>query len=96
MFNDEQYALLERLAALRAGGPITVNDLPSNRELARDLGWTVSKLTRKLDNLCLKLDRAGVTGLVGDSAETAKIRRLRLADVALEHGLVDVPTSVDD
>lgn len=89
-FNDDQLALLGVLARLRADGPITIDDIPSNRQLAHQLGWTPSKLSRKLDHLCLKLDRAGVTGLVGDTAETAKVRRLVLANLAVEHALVDV------
>ena len=91
VFKDEQYALLVALAQLRADGPITAEDLPSNRQLPKSLGWTPSKFTRKLDNLCLKLERAGLTGLVGDSAETARLRRLRLANAAVEQGLVELP-----
>jgi len=95
VFNEEQYALLALLGSLRADGPITVDDLPSNRQLASSLGWTLSKLNRKLDNLCLKLNRAGVTGLVGDTAETARVRRLQLANVAVEQGLVALPERAD-
>jgi hypothetical protein len=91
VFNEDQYLLLSTLGALRANGPIAVDDLPSNRQLAHQLGWTLSKFNRKLDNLCLKLDRAGVTGLVGDTADTARERRLRLANVAVEQHLVELP-----
>jgi hypothetical protein len=91
VFNEEQYRLLEELARLRANGPLAGGELPSNRQLAHQLGWSLSKLNRKLDNLCLKLDRAGVTGLVGDVAEIARDRRLRLAEVAVEQGLVSLP-----
>ncbi len=87
-FNDEQFQLLMALAARRLDGPVTVADLPSNRQLANELGWTPSKLVRKLDHLCVKLDRAGIVGLVGTSAASATDRKVRLADIAVEHGLV--------
>ncbi len=93
VFNDDQRELLTLLASLRSGGPLSVNDLPSNRQLARELGWTLSKLNRKLDNLCLKLQRAGFSGLVGDTADTARDRRVRLAEIALEQRLIDIDRS---
>ena len=50
--------------ALRQGlsGP---SRLPKNREAAARLGWTESRFNRKLDDVCAKLDRAGVRGLRG-------------------------------
>lgn len=88
VFNDEQYVLLEALARSRFDGPVSPGALPSNRQLARELGWSTTKLTRKLDHLCAKLAKAGLTGLVGDTADTATDRRLRLAEIAVEHRLV--------
>jgi len=88
-FNDEQFELLVALAGPRIDGPITAADLPSNRQLAAQLGWTPAKLVRKLDHLCAKLARAGVSGLVGSTTSSATDRRVRLADVAVEQGLVD-------
>jgi hypothetical protein len=95
IFNEEQYQLLTVLAANRADGPVEPDNLPTNRQLARELGWSIHKLTRKLDNLCLKLHRAGVTGLVGDTADIARERRLRLATIAVEYNLVE-RTVVDE
>lgn len=88
VFNDEQFELLRALAAPRLDGPISAADLPSNRELAMQLGWTASKFTRKLDNLCTKLSRAGVVGLQGSVAEVATGRRVQLANFVVEHGIV--------
>lgn len=96
VFNAEQLELLRVFAELRADGPVRAADIPSNRQLAQRLGWTPTKLTRKLDNLCSKLDRAGVTGLVGDSADSATSRRVTLANVAVEQGLVDVRSTSPD
>jgi hypothetical protein len=93
VFNEEQFALLCALAAPRLDGPITSADLPSNRQLARQLGWSPAKLTRKLDHLCAKFARVGVNGLVGSTAGTATERRLLLADLAVEHRIVTRPGS---
>ena len=93
VFNQEQFALLEALAQPRLDGPITAADLPSNRALAADLGWTITKFNRKLDNLCTKLTKAGVVGLQGSVAEVAHDRRLVLANFVVEHGIVTETTS---
>ena len=88
--NDEQHLLLVALAAptLRGipGAPVEV---PTNRSVASALGWTVTKLNRKLDHLCRKLARAGVSGLHGDVAALAADRRRRLVEHACAVGLVE-------
>lgn len=88
VFNAEQFELLQALAAARLDGPIAAADLPANRELAHQLGWTLSKFTRKLDNLCTKLTRAGVEGLQGSVADVATDRRVQLANFVVEQGIV--------
>ncbi len=88
IFNKEQFALLVALAEARLDGPISPTDLPTNRELAQQLGWTATKLTRKLDNLCTKLTRAGVPGLQGSLADVAADRRVQLANFVVEQGIV--------
>ncbi len=50
-------ALAER--ALRQDGS-GLSSLPSSAEAAARLGWLVTKFNRKLDNVCQKLERAGV------------------------------------
>ena len=60
--NDEQRLLLVALAApvLRAGSIDT--ELSTNRQIASQLGWTITKFNRKLDGLCKKYADAGVSG----------------------------------
>ena len=82
---DDQFALLVALAA-----PTLRNDgeLPTNRDLAAGLGWTVTKLNRKLDGLCTKFAKAGVAGLHGSADRLAKDRRVRLAEHVVHAGIV--------
>lgn len=88
VFNEEQFELLVALAAPRIEGPISPTDLPTNRQLAKQLGWTSTKFNRKLDNLCIKLTRAGVPGLRGSVADVAVDRRVLLANYVVEQGIV--------
>ena len=62
--------------------------LPSNRQAAQRLGWTLTRFNRKLDNVCQKLAKRGVPGLHGDVGELATDRRRRLVEYALQAGLV--------
>ena len=87
VFNEEQLQLLEVLASYRADGPITTADLPSSRQMARALGWSLSKFNRKLDRVCDRLAKAGVPDLAGDTATSATERRLALANYAFEQGV---------
>lgn len=63
--------------------------MPTSRELAESLGWSQSKFERKLDNVCQKLSRLGVRGLHGGQGKAAKDRKTRLAEYAIETGLVE-------
>lgn len=82
---DDQFALLLALARPLLLG----NDsLPTNRLLASGLGWTVTKYNRKLDGLCTKFTKAGVTGLHGSADRLAKDRRMRLAEHVVHAGIV--------
>lgn len=92
IFNEEQFQLLAVLGEPRMAGPVSVADLPSNRQIAKRLGWNVSKVNRKLDNLCLKLDKVGVQGLRGDMAGAARMRRVNLANYVVESGLLTEET----
>jgi len=85
--NDEQRVLLVALAEpwLRGDGPL---ELATNRQIAARLGWTITKFNRKLDWLCQKYAAAGVSGLRGSSDLLARDRRLRLAEHALDAGIV--------
>lgn len=88
VFNEEQFLLLAVISEARIDGPITAANLPSSRQIAQRLGWNLTKVNRKLDNLCIKLSKAGVAGLRGDLAGSAHQRRLNLANYAVESGLV--------
>jgi len=66
----------------------TIGDIPTSAAAARRLGWTVTRFNRKLDNVCEKLDRAGVTGLRGGARSYATNRRVRLVEYAIAASLV--------
>lgn len=66
-------------------GPV---DLPRNVDAAARLGWVLTRFNRKLDNVCDKLDRAGVKGMRGGPRVHASHRRTVLVDYALSARLV--------
>lgn len=63
-------------------------EIPSSAEAAARLGWTLTAFTRKLDAVCGKLERQGVTGLRGGRGKLATNRRLRLVEHAVATRLV--------
>lgn len=63
-------------------------EIPGSGEAAARLGWTLTAFNRKLDNVCDKLDRIGVTGLRGGRDNLATNRRLRLVEYAIATRLV--------
>ncbi|MDF1487699.1 hypothetical protein [Tessaracoccus caeni] len=62
--------------------------VPTAVQAARRLGWTQTRFNRKLDNVCDKLDRAGVRGLKGRVGKQALNRRAVLAEYAVNSRLV--------
>ena len=62
--------------------------VPTAVEAARRLGWTQTRFNRKLDNVCDKLDRAGVRGLKGGPGTQARGRRSALAEYAVNARIV--------
>ena len=78
-------ALAEPLLRQRSAGH---GAIPSSGEAATRLGWTLTAFNRKLDNVCDKLDRIGVTGLRGGRDSLATNRRLRLVEYAIATRLV--------
>ncbi len=87
--NDEQRMLLAALAEPRirnVGAPRSA--LPTNRQVAARLGWSMPKFNRKLDHLCTKFNRLGVPGVKGDLGKLATNRRQALVDHALRVQLV--------
>lgn len=63
-------------------------EFPTSAEAAQRLGWSLTAFNRKLDNVCDRLDRAGVAGLRGGRGNLATRRRARLIEYALAAGLV--------
>lgn len=66
--------------------------IPTNEDVAAALGWSRTKLNRKLDYLCERLTRAGVRGLQGGRSQLATNRRW----VLVQHALVARLVTVDD
>lgn len=62
--------------------------IPASAAAAERLGWTITKLNRKLDNVCEKFARMGVRGVVSDGTRSASNRRARLVEYALASRLV--------
>lgn len=85
---DEQRLLLLALAEGTLRDPHGSDELPTNRSVARRLGWSITKFNRKLDNLCNRFSKLGVGGLRGSIDQLATDRRRRLVDHAIESGLV--------
>lgn len=84
-----QHLLLIALAEpmLRREGA-GMSEIPTSAKAAERLGWTLTRFNRKLDNVCDKLDRAGIPGLRGGRAAYATSRRVRLVEHALAARLV--------
>ncbi len=84
----------QRLLIVSLAEPLLTNGLggkgnvPSSREAAERLGWTMSAFNRKLDTVCEKLSREGVKGLVGVAGATATHRKIRLVEYAVASRLV--------
>lgn len=77
--NDEQLLLLAALAEPWLKDVHYEGRMPTNRSVAARLGWTDAKFNRKLDYLCMHLDRQGIRGLRG-SRSRALERRYRLVE----------------
>jgi len=73
---------------LLRGGSSGRGEIPGSAEAATRLGWTLTAFNRKLDNVCEKLDRVGVSGLRGGRDSLATNRRLRLVEYAVATRLV--------
>ena len=64
--------------------------LPTSADAAARLGWSMTTFNRKLDNVCDKLDKIGVSGLRGGKGKLANNRRARLVEYAVATHLVSV------
>lgn len=85
---DEQRALLLALGEGMLLDPHSTAELPTNRAVARRLGWSITKFNRKLDNLCSRFAKLGVGGLRGSIDQLATDRRRRLVEHAIETNLI--------
>lgn len=72
---------------LRAEGG-SVSQIPSSRQAAERLGVPLKSFNRKLDQVCEKLTRLGVSGLRGGPGALALQRRARLVEYAVAARLV--------
>lgn len=90
-FTPDQLRCILALAEPRLLDPAVI-EVPTNKAAAARLGWKLTKFNRKLDNVCTKIARAGVTGLHGDAGALATKRRERLVVHAVTANLV---TSAD-
>ena len=88
MLTDEQRLLLLALGEGTLRHPHQGDELPTNRAVARRLGWSITKFNRKLDSLCDRFSKLGVGGLRGSIDQLATDRRRRLVDHAVESGLI--------
>lgn len=64
--------------------------VPASADAAGRLGWSMTTFNRKLDNVCDKLDKVGVSGLRGGKGKLANNRRARLVEYAVATHLVSV------
>ncbi|MDR2929540.1 MAG: hypothetical protein LBV06_01320 [Propionibacteriaceae bacterium] len=64
--------------------------IPTSAQAAARLGWSVTKLNRKLDYLCGKLADMGVRGLHGGPGRLATSRKARLVEYCLGIQMVTV------
>lgn len=88
-FTPDQKLLCVALAEeFLARGVEGRGSLPTSAAAANRLGWTLKKFERKLDNVCEKLARNGVNGLVGSAHSLASSRRSRLVEYVLASRLV--------
>lgn len=84
----------QRLLMLALAEPLLRNEargsssIPTSAVAAARLGWPLTTFNRKLDNVCDKLTRAGVTGLHGGQGRLAVNRRARLVEYAVATRLV--------
>jgi hypothetical protein len=88
MLTPEQRLLLLALGESTLRDPHSSDELPTNRAVARRLGWSITKFNRKLDNLCDRFTKLGVGGLRGSVDQLATDRRRRLVEHAVESGLI--------
>lgn len=84
---EEERLMVVALAEPRLRNPDTRAPMPTNDEVRRRLGWSTAKFNRKLDYLCVRLDRHGVDG-VREPGRRARDRRRRMVEHLMGAGLI--------
>lgn len=64
--------------------------LPTNKAVAHRFGWSMTTFNRKLDRMCKKYARSGVSGLVGGPGGLASDRRTRLVEHLVSSGSITI------
>lgn len=88
------FTVSQKVALLALAEPLLrrvgtgASKVPSAVEAASRLGWAQTRFNRKLDNICEKLERAGVQGLRGEVGSSAANRRVVLVEYAVSTLLV--------
>lgn len=85
-------ALAEHAFHRTGSGP---SPLPTSAEAGSRVGWSERKFTKKLDQVCKKLSKAGVRGLHGGPGDIAANRRARLVEYCLTSRIVTVEDLVE-
>lgn len=89
-----EFTVSQKLALLALAEPLLrrvgtgASQVPSAVDAAHRLGWPQTRFNRKLDNICTKLERAGVEGLRGEPGQSAANRRVLLVEYAVSTLLV--------
>jgi hypothetical protein len=104
MTPDQLRVILALAEPVLRGDGRAVTALPTNAEAAQRLGWKMTRLNRKIDNVCQKLSAQGVRGLHGGPGMLASSRRARLVEYAIavrmvtreDLPLLDMATPDDD
>lgn len=86
---DSQLQLILALAEQKLREPQAPLVVPASKEAATRLGWSITKFNRKLDNVCEKLTKAGVTGLKSSASSLNTDRRRHLVEYGITSGLID-------
>ena len=86
----DQRLLAVAMAESKLRNPHGALDLPTNKSIAHRFGWSSTTFNRKLDRMCKKYSRAGVSGLVGGPGGLASDRRTRLVEHLLASGAITV------
>ena len=85
---SSQQLLIVSLAEQTLRTPESGVQVPPSHQAAKRLDWTITKFNRKLDNVCAKLEKAGVPGLHGAPGALASDRRRNLVVFAIQSGLI--------